>query len=72
MEEIEKVQRRATKILKGFGEISYEERLKSLKFPSSKHKRFRGDVIQTFKILNGMDDVTVKDFYDLDTNNRRE
>ena len=72
MKEIEKVQRRAIKTLKGFREISYEERLKLLKLPSLKYRRFRGDMIQAFKILKGIDDVNVKDFYDLNTNNTRK
>ena len=71
-EEIEKVQRRATKILKGMKDKPYEERLRSLNLPSLKYRRFRGDLIQTYKILNEIDDLRVNDFYVLNTNSTRE
>ena len=56
---IEKVQRRATKLLPGLKDYNYEERLKYLKLPSLKARRFRGDIIQCFKIFRGIDDVNV-------------
>ena len=71
-EEIERVQRRATKILPALRECSYEERMRVLKLPSLKYRRYRADMIQTFKILNKMDDLNVNDFYKFNTNNTRE
>ena len=70
-QEIEKVQRRATRIVRGMKDCSYDERMKILKIPSLKYRRFRGDMIQTFKILNDLDDLDTNDFYDLSTNNTR-
>jgi hypothetical protein len=48
---IEKVQKRATKLVPNLRNSSYEERLKELKLPSLAHRRIRGDAIQTFKIV---------------------
>ena len=50
---IEKVQRRATKVLPGMKNLPYEERLRKLNLPSMVYRRSRGDMIETFKILNG-------------------
>ena len=44
---IERVQRRATKLLPGFKNLSYEQRLRAIKLPTLKSRRLRGDIIQT-------------------------
>ena len=63
---IENVQRRFTKRIKGFKDMEYEERLKSLHLPSLEYRRFRGDMIETFKILKGFyDPITIKDLFTL-------
>ena len=51
---IEQIQRRATKIVVGLHDESYEDRLKALKLPSLVYRRRRGDMIQMFKIMNGL------------------
>ena len=51
---IERVQRRATKLLYEIREWLYEKRLKFLNLPSLKYRRYRGDVIQ---ILHSIDDL---------------
>ena len=38
---------------------SYKERLAQLKLPTLKYRRYRGDMIETFKILNGYYDVNI-------------
>jgi hypothetical protein len=60
---IERVQRRATKLLVDIKEWTYERRMRFLNLPSLKYRRFRGDLIQTFKILNKIDDIETNDFY---------
>lgn len=52
---IENVQRRATKIIPGFKDMSYEDRLKSLGLPTLYYRRDRADMIQLFKIMKGFD-----------------
>ena len=53
IERLEGVQRRATKQLPGFKELTYEERLKKLKLPTLRYRSIRGDMIETYKILSG-------------------
>ena len=62
---IEKVQRRATKMVPGLGNLSYTERLRHLKLPSLNHRRRRGDMIYTYKILMGKLDVRKEDFFEI-------
>ena len=54
IEQIEKVQRRATKLVPGFSGIQYEDRLQQLDLPSLVYRRCRGDVIEVYKYLNGL------------------
>ena len=49
IDEIEKVQRRATKMVPGLKDQDYETRLRILKLPSLKYRRARGDMIETSK-----------------------
>ena len=53
MEEVERIQRRATKIFKGCRNLRYEERLNLLGLTSLLQRRIRGDMIEVFKILKG-------------------
>ena len=51
IENIERVQRKATKQLPGFHVLTYPERLKKLDLPTLSYRRLRADMIETFKIL---------------------
>jgi hypothetical protein len=53
---LENLQRRNTKIIIGTDDKEYEERLRFLKLPSLEYRRSRGDMIETYKITNGMCD----------------
>ena len=53
---LEKVQRRATKLIPTLRELSYQERLRKLKLPTLAYRRSRGDMIETFKIIQGIYD----------------
>ena len=55
---IEKVQMRATKLVDGFGSLSYEDRLRKLELPTLVYRRARGDVIEVYKHLNIYDKDT--------------
>ena len=50
---VEKVQRRATKVVTDLKNFPYEDRLRALKLPSLQHRRRRGDMICTHNILSG-------------------
>ena len=52
-EDVERLQRRATKGVPGLSSLTYEERLRKLKLPSLQHRRRRGDMIMTYKIITG-------------------
>ncbi|MES9905329.1 MAG: reverse transcriptase domain-containing protein [Sedimenticola sp.] len=54
---LENVQRRATKILRNISEKSYSERLKDLGIPSLEYRRVRADMVETYKIINNIDQV---------------
>ena len=49
---LENVQRRATSLVPGFGNLSYEDRLKELNIPTLEYRRRRGSMIEVYKILN--------------------
>ena len=54
---LEKVQQRFTKQVSGMGSLPYEERLRRLGLTTLQARRERGDMVETFKILNGKVDV---------------
>ena len=56
---IESVQRRATKYLPGFKDLTYDERLKKLNLPTLAYRRLRGDMIETYKIIKEIYDKGV-------------
>ena len=53
--QIENVQWRATRLVKGLKEMSYPERLKILGLPTLEYRRDRADMVQVYKILHGLD-----------------
>jgi ribonuclease P/MRP protein subunit RPP40 len=53
---LEKVQKRATKMIKAVQNLVYVDRLKYLNLPTLKFRRVRGDMIEVFKIISGIYD----------------
>ena len=57
---MEKIQRRATKIVPDLKDLPYECRLKALKLYPLSERRARGDMITVFRMLNGLIDIDVE------------
>ena len=50
---LENTHRRATRFIPNINKLSYHERLEKLDLPTLSYRRFRGSMIETFKILHG-------------------
>ena len=64
-EALERVQRRATKVLRNRRDLSYPERLFRLKLPSLVYRRRRSDLIQVYRMLHHIDDIDYTKFFTL-------
>ena len=67
---LEKVQRRATKMIEGFGKLIYDERLRRTGLTMLEERRIRGDLIETFKMIKGISKVDYTKFFSISENNR--
>jgi ribonuclease P/MRP protein subunit RPP40 len=62
---LEKVQRRATKLIYSLRNKSYEDRLKALKLTTLEIRQTRGDLIEVFKIFKGFDQIDSGRFFEV-------
>jgi len=67
---IERVQRRATKLVDGLKDVNYWDRLEATSLISLEKRRIRGDLIQVFKIMKGIDKIDYKKFFEVSTSGR--
>jgi len=68
IDNLERIQRRATKLVKEIKWKSYEEWLKVLGLHSLQQRRIRCNLIETYKILTGKECVDNQRFFQLATN----
>ena len=64
IDKIESVQKQ----IPGFNNLSYPERLKKIKVPTMAYRRIRGDMIETYKIINEKYDPEASSFLKLLSN----
>ena len=62
---IERVQERGTKLVDGFKNLSYEERLRKLNLTTLAFRRLRGDMIELYKHIHVYDRETISDTFRL-------
>ena len=66
---LERVQRRATKLVRIIAHLTYQERLTHLNMTTLEKRRERGDMLEVFKILKGLDRVNLEgNFLKLESN----
>ena len=70
IEALERVQRRATRLIPGLKGMPNEDRLKELNLYSLERRRFRGDLIEVFKIVKGFNKLTAENYFSQVTENR--
>jgi len=66
---LEKVQRRATRLMTSDKSLSYNDRLQKL--TTVETRRLRGDLIEVFKMFKGFDNITLNDFFKLSSTTLR-
>lgn len=68
IEQLEKVQRRATRMIKECKGLGYEERLKITGLTSLENRRDRGDMLEVYKTLTGKNKIDYKKLFRLSEN----
>ena len=66
------MQRRFTRLMPELRGLSYEERLNKLGLYSLEFRRMRGDLIETYMMMNGMDRIEVERLFPLRKDSRTE
>ena len=59
------------KMIYGFNDLTYEQRLRRLNITTLETRRLRGDLIEVFKIVKGFDNVDFRNFFHLSTTGLR-
>ena len=62
---LERVQKRATKMIEGYKNMCYEDRLSNTGLMKLEKRRARGDLIQAFKMIKGIDKVDYRHFFEI-------
>ena len=68
---LERVQKRATRMITECRGKDYEKRLKCVNLTTLEMRRERADMLEVYKIMNGMEGLVEKDFFTRDLSGRR-
>ena len=71
IDKLERVQERALRMIPELKHLNYEEKLQNLNLFSLAKRRLRGDLIETFKIFQGLDNIPSNTFFTLANSNTR-
>ena len=71
IEKLEAVQARATKLIPSIKHIGYQRRLERLNLYSLEKRRLRGQLIETFKILKGINNIDYRCLFSRSNNQTR-
>ena len=69
--QLENAQRRATRLVPDLRDRCYDDRLRALNLPNLLYRRRRMDMIQTFSIMTGIDDLEASDFFTMNSRETR-
>ena len=64
VDNIEKVQRRVTRMIPEISHLSYEDRLSETDLLSLEMRRLRADLIEVFKIVKGLEKIETSIFFE--------
>ena len=67
---LEKIQRRATRLVPTLRALPYRERLKKPGMLSLSQRRLRGDLTETFKIMKGIEGISIEKLFQVATDER--
>jgi len=67
---IERIQHRFTRMIPEIKDLPYTERLRRLNLWTLEGRRVRADLIEVFKMINGLTNVNFEAFFEFDTNCR--
>ena len=65
IKQLERVQRRSTKLVLELRNLEYPERLRRLGLTTLEERRARGDMIQTYKFVSGKEDINPSVFFQM-------
>ena len=71
IELLEGVQRRATRMVKSPGDLTYEDRLKALRLMTLEKRRLRADLIEVFRIFKGFDKIEATKLFKINSGGTR-
>ena len=63
IDKLERVQRRATRLISEISQLSYEERLRQCRLTTPETRRIRGDQIEVFKVMHGFVELNKDTFF---------